>query len=82
MWLHDGDFYEEEREEGKYGGLDETHEEFKGHKWHRPQVRCKINDDGNKHFAGKDVPEKTEGKGNEARELGEKFDDTDDEIYR
>ena len=82
MRFHDGDFDKKEREKRENSGLDEADEDFEGHKRHGAEVREEVDRDRDQDFAGKNVAEETEGKGDEPRELGEKFDDADDETHR
>ena len=78
--LHDGDLDEKKREEREDGGLHEADEDLEGHERHRADERNEIGHDENEYFPCKDVTEKAERERNDARELGEKFDDADDEL--
>src|SRR3989344_102058 len=62
-------FQEDEREECKYQSLDESHEELESQKGNRREVGQQKTDDQQQHFTGENIPEQTEGEGNDLRAL-------------
>src|SRR5206468_872389 len=58
--LHNSELDEHQGKERKYGRLQETHKGLEQHQRHRQQVRQKGRDNGDEHFAGKNISEKPE----------------------
>src|SRR3989344_2794544 len=77
--FHDSDLDEKERQDGENCGLDESHEDLEQHEGHRPYVGYEVCCDEDEYFASDDIAKKTEGKGNEARDLRKKLDNADNE---
>ena len=79
--VRDGKFDEEKGQKREYCCLYEAYEHLKTHQGYREYVRHKESSDREQYFASENVTKKTEGKGDKARDLADKLDETHYEIH-
>src|SRR3989338_4204034 len=77
--LHYRDLDEKERQNGENGGLDEAHENLEQHKGHRSYVGNEVSCDEDENLPRDDVAKKSEGEGDQPRDLRKELDNADDE---